>query len=325
MLDITGCDHPFGGERRLAADVEARLARLRRARAPRASATRPTPRARSARFQARPAPDEHAPCSACRSPRCELDERRPTALRRAGLKTVGDLAGAPAAPARRALRRRSGDRAAPPARRVPTARIAPPCPPPRSSSNAASPSRSGAPKMRLAVLARTARRGGRRARAPPRGRAPLRRAAASAATASCAAARSRPAGRCAIRRCSMRLFRERIDSARRSARSRLRLRHDPPGRAAASSRSRATQLQARRRRGGRARAVDALIDRLAHAARAQRGSAASRRATRISPSRPQLELPADRAPRRSATGPRPKPASRRCARSTCSIRRSRSR
>ena len=90
-LDITGCAHLSGGEAALAAEIERRFAaagfNLRHAFAG-------TPEAAQAlaRFQTVPAASEqHAirrlPIAALR-----LEEEAETALRRAGLKTVGDLA-----------------------------------------------------------------------------------------------------------------------------------------------------------------------------------------------------------------------------------------
>lgn len=94
VLDITGCVHLFGGEARLIADIKARLERIHLR-----IAAGPTPEAALAlaRFARSPEIDEamlpDLPVAALR-----LDETRETALRRAGLVTIGDLASRPTAP-----------------------------------------------------------------------------------------------------------------------------------------------------------------------------------------------------------------------------------
>lgn len=96
-LDITGCAHLFGGEAALAAAVERRTTAaglgLRHAFAG-------TPEAAQAlaRFQTVPAADEHQAIRRLSISALRLDEDAEVALRRAGLKTVGDLAARPSAP-----------------------------------------------------------------------------------------------------------------------------------------------------------------------------------------------------------------------------------
>lgn len=101
ILDITGCAHLLGGEPAMAAEVAARLARLGLDVRHAFAATPPGALA-LARFHASPAADETAnedgalrrlPIAALR-----LDGEATTALRRAGLKTIGDLAARPTAP-----------------------------------------------------------------------------------------------------------------------------------------------------------------------------------------------------------------------------------
>ncbi|MEO5867145.1 MAG: DNA polymerase Y family protein [Sphingomonas sp.] len=96
-LDITGCAHLFGGEAGLVADVEARLARwtmqLRHA-----VANTPEGAQALARFQTAPAASEAAALRRLGIAALRLDDATTTALRRAGLKTIGDLAARPTAP-----------------------------------------------------------------------------------------------------------------------------------------------------------------------------------------------------------------------------------
>lgn len=120
ILDITGCTHLFGGEAGLAADVEARLARLgltlRHAPGPTADAARAL-----ARHQALPAPDEAAAIRRLPVAALGLESEATTALIRAGLRTIGDLASRPmanlaarfGAGAATALRRLLGDAPSP--------------------------------------------------------------------------------------------------------------------------------------------------------------------------------------------------------------------
>lgn len=96
-LDITGCAHLAGGEAALAMAVERQLSAagfcLRHALAG-------TPEAAQAlaRFQTAPAADEHQAVRRLSIAALRLEEEAESALRRAGLKTVGDLAARPAAP-----------------------------------------------------------------------------------------------------------------------------------------------------------------------------------------------------------------------------------
>jgi protein ImuB len=96
-LDITGCVEGFSNESALAADVERRLAqagltvRLALADTPEAAQA-------LARFQSLPAADETSAIRRLPVAALRLEEEAETALRRAGLKTIGDLAGRPAAP-----------------------------------------------------------------------------------------------------------------------------------------------------------------------------------------------------------------------------------
>jgi protein ImuB len=96
ILDITGCAHLFGGETALAADAERRLTRLgltlRLAVAGSADAARAL-----ARHQTLPAPDEAAAVRRLPVAALGLDGEATTALARAGLKTIGDLAARPIA------------------------------------------------------------------------------------------------------------------------------------------------------------------------------------------------------------------------------------
>ena len=94
VLDIAGAEHLYGGEADLVADVERRLTRLgmtlRHALGPTADAARAL-----ARYQARPAPDEASAIRRLPVAALELEEEATTALVRAGLKTIGDLASRP--------------------------------------------------------------------------------------------------------------------------------------------------------------------------------------------------------------------------------------
>lgn len=96
-LDITGCAHLFCGEAALAADIEQRIEaaglRLRHA-----FAGSPEAAQALARFQTVPAVDEHQAIRRLSIAALRLTEEAETALRRAGLKTLGDLAARPAAP-----------------------------------------------------------------------------------------------------------------------------------------------------------------------------------------------------------------------------------
>ncbi|MBX9796865.1 DNA polymerase Y family protein [Sphingomonas sp.] len=87
-LDIAGCTHPFGGEDALAADAVRRFARFVTLNA----AIADTPEAAQALAHHNAPCVEALPVAALR-----LDEEATTALLRAGLKTVGDLADRPSA------------------------------------------------------------------------------------------------------------------------------------------------------------------------------------------------------------------------------------
>jgi protein ImuB len=120
ILDIAGAVHLFGGEAGLVADAEMRLARLgmtlRHALGPTADAARAL-----ARYQTRPAPDEASAIRRLPVAALELESEATTALVRAGLKTIGDLASRPmaniaarfGADAATALRRLLGDAPSP--------------------------------------------------------------------------------------------------------------------------------------------------------------------------------------------------------------------
>ncbi len=96
MLDIGGCAHIFGGETALMEDVVARLQardiRVRAALGDTAEAAHAL-----ARFAGPPAPDEAAAIRRLPVAALQLDPDSETALRRAGLKAVGDVAARPAA------------------------------------------------------------------------------------------------------------------------------------------------------------------------------------------------------------------------------------
>lgn len=95
VLDITGCAHLFGGEAGLAADAEARLERLgmtvRGALASSADAAHAL-----ARHGTGGAADEAAAIRRLPVAALRLDAEAELALRRAGLKTVGEVADRPA-------------------------------------------------------------------------------------------------------------------------------------------------------------------------------------------------------------------------------------
>lgn len=120
ILDIAGCVHEFEGERPLAADVEARLAR-RGIAARHAFGDTPAIAHALSRFAGAPAPDERRAVRRLPVAALGLDEEASVALTRAGLKTVGDVMNRPlAAIAARfgpdavtAVRRLSGEATAP--------------------------------------------------------------------------------------------------------------------------------------------------------------------------------------------------------------------
>ncbi len=120
ILDIAGAEHLHENEAGLIADAEMRLARLgmtlRHALGPTADAARAL-----ARYQTRPAPDEGQAIRRLPVAALELEAEATTALVRAGLKTIGDLASRPmaniaarfGADAAMALRRLLGDAPSP--------------------------------------------------------------------------------------------------------------------------------------------------------------------------------------------------------------------
>jgi len=97
MLDMTGCLHLFGSEAALIAEVEQRLQRWA-SRVRLAMADTPEAARALARFRAGPAPDEASALRRLPIAALELEPEAETALRRAGLKTIGDVADRPAAP-----------------------------------------------------------------------------------------------------------------------------------------------------------------------------------------------------------------------------------
>lgn len=100
-LDITGCAHLFGGETKLVADMENRMQRgmqgttghLRHA-----FADTPEGAQALARFQTVPAASEDTALRRLPIAALRLEPETETALRRAGLRTIGDLATRPSAP-----------------------------------------------------------------------------------------------------------------------------------------------------------------------------------------------------------------------------------
>lgn len=113
LLDITGCAHLFGGERGLVEHAAERLERLgmtvRHALAGTLDAAHAL-----ARFQNLPAADEQAAVRRLPIAALELEGEAETALRRAGLKTIADLADRPLQP----LAARFGEEAATRLRRL---------------------------------------------------------------------------------------------------------------------------------------------------------------------------------------------------------------
>lgn len=97
MLDITGCAHLFGGEYAMLDMVERRMRRwtnhLRHALADTPEGARAL-----ARFQAAPAASEALALRRLPVAALEMNGETETALRRAGLKTIGDLADRPREP-----------------------------------------------------------------------------------------------------------------------------------------------------------------------------------------------------------------------------------
>jgi protein ImuB len=96
ILDTTGCDHLLGGEAALMADLERRLTKLGMTVRQAYAATPEGARA-LARYSGGPAQDEPSAIRRLPVAALELDEGATLALRRAGLKTVGDIARRPLA------------------------------------------------------------------------------------------------------------------------------------------------------------------------------------------------------------------------------------
>lgn len=96
-LDITGCDHPFDREAALADDLAARLTAFG-LQTRHALADTPEAAQALARFQTMPAADEQGAIRRLGVSALRLDDGTELALRRAGLKTIGDLAGRPTGP-----------------------------------------------------------------------------------------------------------------------------------------------------------------------------------------------------------------------------------
>ncbi|MFZ2998528.1 Y-family DNA polymerase [Sphingobium sp.] len=94
ILDTGGCDHLFGGEAGLAADLEQRLARLG-VTMRHAFAGTPDGARALARYVAGAAHDEDGAIRRLPVAALELNEDATLALRRAGLKTIGDIARRP--------------------------------------------------------------------------------------------------------------------------------------------------------------------------------------------------------------------------------------
>ncbi|GGF88524.1 DNA-directed DNA polymerase [Azorhizobium oxalatiphilum] len=97
VLDITGCIHLFGGEAELAADAVQRLTGLG-LHVRKAGAGTPEAALALARFHRGPVTDERAAVLGLPVAALGVPEETLRALRRAGLKTIGDLAVRPTAP-----------------------------------------------------------------------------------------------------------------------------------------------------------------------------------------------------------------------------------
>lgn len=94
VLDTTGCDHLFGGEAGLTSDLQRRLTRLGMTMRHAYAATPEGARA-LCRYVAGPACDEDSAIRRLPVAALELEEDAILALRRAGLKTIGDVASRP--------------------------------------------------------------------------------------------------------------------------------------------------------------------------------------------------------------------------------------
>ena len=131
VLDIAGCVHEFEGERPLAADIEARMAR-RGILARHAFGDTPAIAEALARYAGAPAPDERGAVKRLPVAALGLDADATVALARAGLKTVGEVMARPlggiaarfGAEAVAAIRRLSGEAAVPIVARKAVERIA---------------------------------------------------------------------------------------------------------------------------------------------------------------------------------------------------------
>ena len=100
-LDITGCAHLFGGEAGLVDDLEQRMQRWMQGTTGHlrhAFADTPEGAQALARFQTVPAASEDTALRRLPIAALRLEPETETALRRAGLRTVGDLATRPSAP-----------------------------------------------------------------------------------------------------------------------------------------------------------------------------------------------------------------------------------
>ncbi len=94
LIDTTGCDHLFGGEADLIQDVERRLMRIGMT-VRIASGYAPEAAHALARFQLRAATDEAMAVRRLSVTALELEPEAEVSLRRAGLKTIADLASRP--------------------------------------------------------------------------------------------------------------------------------------------------------------------------------------------------------------------------------------
>ncbi len=96
LIDISGCDHLFGGEAGLVCDIEERLAQMG-ITVRTALAHSPEAAHALARFQTLPAPDEETAIRRLTVSALELEDEIETGLRRAGIRTIADLADLPSA------------------------------------------------------------------------------------------------------------------------------------------------------------------------------------------------------------------------------------
>lgn len=96
ILDISGCAHLFGGEAAMIVDIEMRFARAGLAMR-HAAASAPAAALALACYQCVPATDEKAAVKRLQVAALGLDPESLLGLKRAGLKTIGDLASRPMA------------------------------------------------------------------------------------------------------------------------------------------------------------------------------------------------------------------------------------